>query len=87
MLLATATKPALIFSVMVAEKKIPQVVFSYLKIKGKGLPEWMEFSPTSVTPGLAKQNTNLLRVQELWLCTAKATTKPQQPCMSKEQLG
>lgn len=56
MLLATATKPVLICSVMVMEKKIPQVLFSCLKMKEKGLPKWMEFSPIDVTPGLAKQN-------------------------------
>jgi len=71
---------------MVAEKKIPQVVFFYLKMKGKGLPKWMEFSPIAVMPGLAMQNAYLLQVQELWLCIAKATTKPLQPHMSKGQL-
>lgn len=87
MLLATAAKPALIFSVMVAEKKIPQVVFSHLEMKGKGLPKCMEYSPTDVTPGLAKQNANFPQVQELWPCIAKATTKPRQSCMGKGQLG
>lgn len=53
MLLATATKPVLICSVMVVEKKIPQVLFSRLKMKEKGLPK---ISPIDVTPGLAKQN-------------------------------
>lgn len=86
MLLATASKPALIFSVMVAEKKIPQAVFSHLKTKGKGLPKRMELSPTDVMPRLAKQNANLW-VQELWLCLAKATTEPLQPHMGKGQLG
>lgn len=55
MLLATATKPVLICSVMVVEKKIPWVLFSSLK-KDKELPKEKEFSPADSTPGLAKQN-------------------------------
>lgn len=85
MLPATATKTAVIFSMMVVEKKIPQ--FSLWKMKGKGLPKWMESSPTDVTPGLAKQNANLLEVQKLWLCIAKATMMLLQPCMGERQLG
>lgn len=60
MLLTTGTKPALISSRTVAENKIPQVVFSYLKTKGKGQLKWVGFSPNDVMPRLAKQHANLL---------------------------